>query len=62
MMSPECNSGIKDQGARWQLCLMERTSGKIFRVYILVELEIGKGMVGSSPVPWNVNGRTLLRG
>jgi hypothetical protein len=40
-MGPECNTGIKARGTRWQLCLgKERTSSRIFRK--TVELEIAK--------------------
>jgi hypothetical protein len=58
---PECNSGIKDRGAGRQLRLRkERTSGRIFRR--IVELEIEKRTVGSSTGLRKVNDWILWRG
>jgi hypothetical protein len=60
LMHQEWSSGIKDQDLKEHLCLRkERTSGRIFRQTI--ELEITKLTVGTSIGLWKMNVRTLCR-
>jgi hypothetical protein len=57
----EFNNGIKERGAKRQLCLgKERPSGRIFRK--TVELEIEKRIVGSLTALQEMSGWTLWWG
>jgi hypothetical protein len=60
LKDPECNNGMKNRCARHQLCLKERTSYRIFRK--TVEMEIEKQIAGSSTGLLKVTDWTLWRG